>query len=155
MINQETFKNLFKKWKTQSPKTFDKLVNTDFESIRQANKAIKKGKTIQLNKPQSQRYNGMTMGQYQKQPAPGDREKVETHTTDSSAVQSIEYDPKKGNLDVTFVGGDKEYRYPEVPKEVAESFMRAPSKGQFVDEVLSRYSDIGHPEVQKKIREGN
>lgn len=155
MISKETFKNLFKKWKSESPKTFEKLVNTDFETIRRTGKIVDKNKSVKLNKPQSQRYNGMTRGQfertYNEQNVP--QGEIVNEAVDSSAVESATYDPKKGNLDITFVGGGKEYRYPKVPKEVFERFQRSPSKGLFVNTVLKGYSNIGDPEVQKKIAE--
>lgn len=158
MISQETFKNLFKKWKTQSPKTFEKLKNTDYETLYKTGKLIEKNKSVKLNKPQSKRYdvgNGaLTRNQFEKQDI-DDKMSVEISDVDSSAVESIQYDPKKKNLDVKFVNGTKEYRYPNVPKEVYHAFESAPSKGAFVNETLSKYSDITSPEVQKKIREGN
>lgn len=158
MINKETFKNLFKKWRSQSPKTFEKLKNTDYETLYKTGKLIDKNKSVKLNKPQSKRYdigNGaLTRNQFEKQDI-DDKTQIEISDVDSSAVESIQYDPKNKNLDVKFVNSDKEYRYPDVPKEVYHAFESAPSKGAFVNTTLAKYSDISNPQVQKKIREGN
>lgn len=55
---------------------------------------------------------------------------------ESTAVDSYRYDPLTGDLNVKFVGGDKEYTYPNVPKSVVKDFGNAPSKGRFVHDVL-------------------
>ena len=157
MINSETFKNLFKKWKKQSPAIFERLKNTDYETLYKTGKLVSKNKSVQLNKPQSKRYDigegQMTRSKFEQQDI-DEKTPVEISDVDSSAVESIQYDPKKENLDVTFVGGGKSYRYPKVPKEVYHAFESAPSKGAFVNTVLQKYSNVNDPEVQKKIREG-
>lgn len=50
----------------------------------------------------------------------------------STAVQSIDYDPKAQNAEVTFVGGKKSYSYP-MTKEEFKSFMNADSKGRWIN----------------------
>jgi hypothetical protein len=57
----------------------------------------------------------------------------------SSAIQRIEYDPVSLTLFVIFLDGDA-YAYLNVPAEVHDDFMRAPSKGRFFSEaVRDRY----------------
>lgn len=71
---------------------------------------------------------------------------VEMISVESSAVSSIGYDPGKKQLYVIFTSGAA-YEYDDVPAEVYESFMSSPSKGRFVNDVLTvlykyRYKSI-------------
>ncbi len=153
-MNNDTIKNWLKSIHKNSPKTFKSLINTDFEKIKNANNAIQKKKSVELSKPQSQRYNGMTKTQFDKSGVGYEDKPIEHTTADSSAVENVRYDPKNENLDIMFVGGEKEYRYPNVDKKTFEAFMRTPSKGSFVNDVLKPYfSDYSNPSVQQKISE--
>lgn len=51
---------------------------------------------------------------------------------ESSAVNSVGYDPRTKALDVEFAGGAV-YRYAPVPDRVVRQLLRAPSKGRFVN----------------------
>ena len=87
-----------------------------------------------------------------------DKSQSALQVTDSSAVQSVDVQPRgKGTSDVsvTFTNGEHPYLYPKVPEKVVQAFINAPSKGRFVRNVLSRYSNVSDPHVQKFIREGN
>lgn len=87
-----------------------------------------------------------------------DKNQSALQVANSSAVQSIDVEPRsKGTSDVsvTFTNGDHPYMYPSVDKRVVQAFLMAPSKGTFVNKVLSRYSDVSDPHVQEFIREGN
>lgn len=130
------------------------MSNPAFQRLIDANtKAVKSNQNKQEwnVKPKSIRMNGKTFGEVERQKH---YEKIrDTGVVDSEAVENIRYDPAKKNLDVRFVNGEKEYRYPEVPQRVAQAFIASPSKGAFVQNVLGNYSDISHPEVQKKIAE--
>lgn len=61
---------------------------------------------------------------------------IEMIPVGSSAVSSIGYDPGKKQLYVIFTSGAA-YEYDDVPVEVYESFMSSPSKGRFVNDVLT------------------
>ena len=50
----------------------------------------------------------------------------------STAVQSVEWDPKSENAKVMFVGGDKQYDYP-MTKQEFKDFQNAPSKGRWIN----------------------
>lgn len=87
-----------------------------------------------------------------------DKSQSALQVTDSSAVQSVDVQPRgKGTSDVsvTFTNGEHPYLYPKVPEKVVQAFINAPSKGSFVNSILSRYSDYKDPHVQEFIREGN
>lgn len=126
---------------------FQKLMNIDYSKFKdQGNKQQQ-----EVIRPKSVRINGMTLPQIRSQN--NRNANAETSFVDSSAVESFRYDPEKKNLDIKFVGNPKEYRYPAVPRNVANGLYAAPSKGAYINQVVSRYSDISNPEVQKKIRE--
>lgn len=130
---------------------FDKLMHADFRSFQDFGK--KQDATV--NRPKSIRLNNQTLGQFQKSKA----KKVDTEYVDSEAVNNFNIkDNQDGTKDVTIVfqGGDgKGYLYPDVPANVANGMYAAPSKGGYVHNVLSHYSDISNPKVQQKIRSGN
>lgn len=84
------------------------------------------GKATLVQKPTSYRTNkddgtqdiGLTSG--------------EAIPVESSAVQSIEYDPENEVATVVFNGGTKGYQYKATPEEYKE-FLTAPSKGQKIN----------------------
>jgi lysyl-tRNA synthetase class 2 len=51
---------------------------------------------------------------------------------DSSAVNSVGYDPRTKALDIEYAGGIV-YRYARVPNRIFRQLLRAPSKGRFVN----------------------
>ena len=60
----------------------------------------------------------------------------------STAVQSVEYDPKTNTAWLTFVGGKKAYAYDVTPQEL-EQFARAGSKGRWVNRVWKIHNRKG------------
>ena len=54
---------------------------------------------------------------------------------ESSMIRRIEYDEPARELDITFTSR-KTYTYADVPKEVYERFLKAPSKGQFFNDCI-------------------
>lgn len=54
------------------------------------------------------------------------------NAVNSTAVQSVEWDPKAENAKVTFVGGKKQYDYP-CTKQEFKDFQNAPSKGRWIN----------------------
>lgn len=98
----------------------------------QKSKEAKDGWISNFN-PQSRRYLNLE-GQLQMDKP--DEKKPIAVGTNSTCVQGYTYDPKTKNLYVQFVGGNKSYTYPNVPREVVEDFGHAASKGRFVHDVL-------------------
>ena len=60
---------------------------------------------------------------------------VQHHVFDSSAVERARYDPDAGTLELWYVGGDS-YTYFEVPPQVYEALVAAPSAGTFVNDLI-------------------
>jgi hypothetical protein len=57
----------------------------------------------------------------------------------SSSVSSVGYDPKTRTLELEFHSGSV-YEYSEVPPEVFQGLMEAPSKGRyFANEIRGQY----------------
>ena len=138
------------KRESESFPSFSKLIQSNIKAVQ----SNQNKQDWNVSKPKSIRINQQTFGQMQRD-AGGNRKANEVSQVDSSAVESIHYNPDKGNLDVRFVGNPKEYRYPSVPKKVVQAFLMSPSKGSYMNKVISKYADYSNPEVQKKIREGN
>jgi hypothetical protein len=61
----------------------------------------------------------------------------------SSALRSVGYDPETLDLEVEFESGAV-YRYLDVPPEVVEGFIDAPSKGAFLTEHIKPHYDVEH-----------
>lgn len=131
--------------------SFKKLLRLDYDQFQDFSR---KADTT-VNKPKSIRINGETL---QKNKDTNQRNKnADTSFVDSSAVDSFSMkDNGDGTKDVTIVytSGNKDYLYPDVPKNIANAFYAAPSKGSFAYRVISNYSDYSNPKVQQKIREG-
>lgn len=49
----------------------------------------------------------------------------------STAIESARYDPDDNSLNVTYRGGNKEYKYAATPEDV-KKFVNAPSKGTLI-----------------------
>ena len=90
---------------------------------------ISKGRAINISAPQSSRFSKDAADDYK-----------ETAVS-STAVRSIGYNPKNGNLDIQYTSGSKKYRYPNVPPEVVTEFLDSPSKGKYLYyEIRPKYS---------------
>lgn len=59
---------------------------------------------------------------------------------DSTAVEAFRFLPEHHVLQLLFVEGRMAYDYP-CTDELYKAFLRAPSKGRFVNEVLKPYAD--------------
>jgi KTSC domain len=59
---------------------------------------------------------------------------------DSTAVEAFRFLPEREVLQLVFVEGQMAYDYP-CTGDLYERFVRAPSKGRFVNEVLRPYAD--------------
>lgn len=134
VFNSKAYGNLMKKYYD----TFQKFGSKKDQHVQKPKSIRINNETITQNRAKNQRNTN-----------------AETSYVDSSAVESFRYDPAKKNLTIQFTSGPKEYLYPEVPQNVVNGLYAAPSKGIYVDRVISQYSNIKHPEVQKKIRQGD
>lgn len=182
MMNNGDFKKLFKELYGQDPYKWNKLLQAHKTKYSETPRPTKQNRQVMsseafgkllrinqkqfddfgkkqnatVNKPKSIRINNETLGQNKRT---NQRNKnAETTFVDSAAVDSFNMkDNHDGTKDVTikFNGGNKEYLYPDVPTNVANGLYAAPSKGGYVEGVLSGYSDYNNPKVQAKIREGN
>ena len=56
-----------------------------------------------------------------------------TFGVDSTAIQSARYDPSDNSLNITYKGGDKEYKFAANPEDVVD-WASAPSKGRITQE---------------------
>lgn len=138
---------------SMASKAFESLMHADYRKFQDFGK--KQDATV--NRPKSIRVNNQTLGQMRNTNQRNSDAKTEY--VDSEAVNNFNVkDNHDGTKDVTVVfqgGNGKGYLYPDVPANVANGFYAAPSKGAFVQNVLSNYSDISNPKVQQKIRAGN
>lgn len=58
----------------------------------------------------------------------------------SSTIVSVGYDPKRATLEIEFESG-RVYQYYDVPANLHDEIMQAPSKGQFFNtHIKDRYS---------------
>lgn len=95
---------------------------------------LDKGKSISIKNIQSSRWTkeGDTK-EYTSDELAKENAEPETETSVSStAVKSVRYNPKTQELRITYVGGNKEYSFPNVPKEVVTEFLESPSKGKYL-----------------------
>lgn len=72
---------------------------------------------------------------------------VELQKVESSNIAEIGYDANSGRLRVRFISSGGLYEYDDVPKNVAEDFLKSDSKGRFF------HKNIRHQHVGKKIDE--
>jgi hypothetical protein len=83
----------------------------------------------------------LTKGQEKLVRMQAESEQPYTQDVPSTAIDKVKYDPKTQSLYVNFVGGNKTYWYPRVPKEKVEEMMAAPSKGEyFMQNIHDQYS---------------
>lgn len=102
---------------------------------------ISKGRAISVSAPQSSRYSFDSKGIADLASGKKDADDFKETAVSSTAVRSIDYNPKNGNLDIQYTSGSKKYRYPNVPPEVVTEFLDSPSKGKYLYyEIAPKYS---------------
>lgn len=102
---------------------------------------ISKGKTVNISAPQSSRFSFDSKGIADLRTGKKDADDFKETAVASTAVRSIGYNPKNGNLDIQYTSGSKKYRYPNVPPEVVTEFLDSPSKGKYLYyEIAPKYS---------------
>ena len=102
---------------------------------------ISKGRTVNISAPQSSRYSLDSKGIADLASGKKTADDYKETSVDSTAVRTIGYNPKNGNLDIQYTSGSKKYRYPNVPPEVVTEFLDSPSKGKYLYyEIRPKYS---------------
>ena len=102
---------------------------------------ISKGREVNISAPQSSRFSFDSDGIADLRTGKKDADDFEETAVSSTAVRSIDYNPKNGNLDIQYTSGSKKYRYPNVPPEVVTEFLDSPSKGKYLYyEIAPKYS---------------
>lgn len=66
----------------------------------------------------------------------GEDSEIEDYEVTSTAIKAFTWNPETHSLFVTFVGGDKEYEYPNVPEEYVKALESASSKGRYLNNVI-------------------
>ena len=103
---------------------------------------ISKGRTVNITAPQSSRYSFDSKSVVDSKGVADlvsgkkDADDFKETSVDSTAVETIGYNPKNGNLDIQYTSGNKKYRYPNVPPEVVTEFLDSPSKGKYLYYVI-------------------
>ena len=112
---------------------------------------ISKGRTVNISAPQSSRYSFDSEGVFDSKGVADldsrkkDADDFKEISVDSTAVETIGYNPKNGNLDIQYTSGNTKYRYPNVPPEVVTEFLDSPSKGKYLYYVIRpKYSTAKH-----------
>lgn len=137
---------------SMSTRAFDSLMNIDYDKFND----FSRKSDAQIHRPKSIRVNDETLGKLRRENQ-RNKNAFDVSYADSAAVDSFNIkDNGDGTKDVTvkFTSGDKDYLYPDVPANVANGMYAAPSKGAYMQNVMSRYSDYSNPKVQAKIRQG-
>lgn len=103
-------------------------------------KNISKGKSVNIQNPNSYRtYHNVGSGSLDENDMDIGLESGSNPQTDrvgeiqSTAIQSARYDPSDNSLNITYKGGDKEYKFAAQPDDVME-WVNAPSKGRITQE---------------------
>lgn len=113
----------------------------DFNKQSTIQKAISKGKIVQVNDVKSSRWKRKDDTLYGPVNNIDYENAIETSVS-STAVADVKYDPKTQDLDIRYVGGDIYYTFPNVPEDVFTEFMDAPSKGRYLAYVIKpQYSE--------------
>ena len=97
---------------------------------------ISKGRTVNISAPQSSRYSFDSKGIADLASGKKTADDYKETSVASTAVKTISYDPKNGNLDIQYTSGNTKYRYPNVPPEVVTEFLDSPSKGKYLYYVI-------------------
>ena len=97
---------------------------------------ISKGRTVNISAPQSSRYSFDSKGIADLASGNKTADDYKETSVASTAVKTIDYNSKNGNLDIQYTSGNKKYRYPNVPPEVVTEFLDSPSKGKYLYYVI-------------------
>lgn len=97
---------------------------------------INNGKSVNITNPTSQRtfHRDASGSLLDQQIDIGNTGKGDVGEVVSSAIESARYDPSDDSLNITYRGGDKEYKFQAGGPEGVMEWVNAPSKGQITQE---------------------
>lgn len=126
-------------------KKIDQKSNDNLSSQVKVADLLDDDKNVNIRGLQSKRFEDPETGKMDLDVASGseDEDKIIQENVASTAIDSVRYDPKKKIMWIRFVGGDKEYAFPNVPKDKIQQFLKAQSKGRFYHQDLAKYSVKG------------
>ena len=98
-------------------------------------KAMEKGKSINISNPTSYRtYQNVGNGTMNKDDVEVGLTSGKGAELASTAIKSARYDPEDDSLNITYQGGDKEYKFRAGGREGIREWMTADSKGRKTNE---------------------
>lgn len=98
-------------------------------------KAMDKGKSINISNPTSFRtYQNVGNGTMNKDDIAVGLTSGKGAELASTAIKNARYDPEDDSLNITYQGGDKEYKFRAGGREGVREWLNAPSKGQITQE---------------------
>lgn len=97
---------------------------------------INSGKSVNISNPTSQRtfHRDASGSLLDQQIDIGNTGEGDVGEVVSSAIESARYDPSDDSLNITYRGGDKEYKFQAGGPEGVMEWVNAPSKGQITQE---------------------
>lgn len=101
----------------------------------QIEKAMDKGKSINISNPTSYRtYQNVGNGTLNENDIDVGLTSGKGAEVASTAIKSARYEPEDDSLNITYQGGDKEYKFRAGGRQGVREWLNAPSKGQITQE---------------------
>lgn len=101
----------------------------------QIEKAMDKGKSINISNPTSYRtYQNVGNGTLNENDIDVGLTSGKGAELASTAIKSARYEPEDDSLNITYQGGDKEYKFRAGGRQGVREWLNAPSKGQITQE---------------------
>lgn len=98
-------------------------------------KAMDKGKSVNIANPTSYRtYQNVGKGTLDEKDIDVGLTSGKGAEITSTAIKNARYDPEDDSLNITYQGGDKEYKFRAGGPEGVREWINAPSKGQITQE---------------------
>lgn len=98
-------------------------------------KAMDKGKSINISNPTSYRtYQNVGNGTLNENDIDVGLTSGKGAEVASTAIKSARYEPEDDSLNITYQGGDKEYKFRAGGRQGVREWLNAPSKGQITQE---------------------
>lgn len=98
-------------------------------------KAMDKGKSINISNPTSYRtYQNVGNGTLNENDIDVGLTSGKGAELASTAIKSARYEPEDDSLNITYQGGDKEYKFRAGGRQGVREWLNAPSKGQITQE---------------------
>ena len=98
-------------------------------------KAMDSGKSINISNPTSFRtFQNVGKGTMKKEDVEVGLSSGKGAELTSTAIKNARYDPEDDSLNITYQGGDKEYKFRAGGRQGVREWLNAPSKGQITQE---------------------